>query len=149
MIVYTEHKITGSDLAGISMHLLDKMDIMTTEDRELILAELYKLQHPAGPSLEQVIHEQRSYCSDYSEHSSSTPREELTEPVGLPAVRRQPCETDADTTEIVLQLDVENKSSMEDRQTRQSDKTSTQDPLLGKGVLFYTNNFVLVLDFKI
>ena len=83
------------------------MDIMTTEDRELILAELYKLQHPAGPSLEQVIHEQRSYCSDYSEHSSGTPREELTEPVGLPAVRRQPCDTD--TTEVVLQLDVENK----------------------------------------
>ena len=75
------------------------MDIMTTSDRELILAELYKLQHPSGPSLEQVIQEQRSYCSDYSDRSSSIPGDELDERVkGL-----QPFVTDVDAMEATLE----------------------------------------------
>ena len=82
----------------LSYGSLDKMDIMMTSDRELILAELYKLQHPSGPSLEQVIHEQMSYCSDYSDRSSSIPADELVELAEGPFV------TDVDATEATLEF---------------------------------------------
>ena len=83
------------------------MDIMTIDDRELILSELYKLQHPAGPSLEQVIQEQRSWSSEYSDHSSSTPREDLTELVGFPIVRSQPVDMDPEPTDAPLETSVD------------------------------------------
>ena len=70
---FSQHAVTGKQLCEVSMELLDQLAVTSLDDRQLLLSQLYELQRPGQPSLEQLLRRHSSSTHSAASAANSQP----------------------------------------------------------------------------